>query len=633
MPSTCSWLPCTIARTLSNSGLVPSISAERCGCSRTIAHSSSLSGPILVMISSGTTLMPRSRKRLAVASCVSSFEDRPMRRPTSRTRMSSSVSPGATGSAVCSAGGGAALPRRDNRDHTNDAGIHWSFSSTRNAKRSTRSPSTTNRPSCRRALRMRRSDSVPRAREASPVGSVSHSATRAPLSDRPSSESPGDTSTRRAVQDAIRSPSSRSMAARGSSLWPPSTSASTTGPDTIRSSRPTDSPESAGFRRNGSTGASSRGRGVVLIGILVRRHGLHLRRGDPVPLCGLDQRAPRLLERRQHRSLRLRGARHQLVGLVPAGFRLLQDLGYAGLGLGIAVGERLLEALALLPQLLLDLLAQAIALLAGLVHDLLGVSAGLVDVTPPDAGGVLDQALTLGQDVVDLERTCFAQVVKLVLDETLERLDGRIHGLGQAAQVGVGTLGDDRLGQARHRRLTGRLVGDALDQHQLRLSLGLGGHLGLMPAVVIGGNRLLIRLDLGDGLVHVVRVVFSLDLRLLSDGLILKLGGGLVPMLRLRLGLGYGLLVTLEPLRLRRRGFDQLVGDRSQELIDLLRVVPGGRQGERCVAQLGQVDRAGCRVCQLREEAIDLLRVVAGRGERERRGTNARRIDHCEGAS
>ena len=176
-----------------------------------------------------------------------------MRRPTSRTRLSSSASPGATGSAVCSAGGGggAALPSRDNRDHTNDAGIHWSFSCTRKANRSTRSWSTTNSPSCRRALRMRRSDSVPRAREASPVGSVSHSAMRTTLSDRPSSESPGDTSTRRAADDAIRSPSSRSMAARGSSLRPPSTSASTTGPDTIRSSRLTMSPESAGFRRNG----------------------------------------------------------------------------------------------------------------------------------------------------------------------------------------------------------------------------------------------------------------------------------------------------------------------------------------------------------------------------------------------
>src|SRR3954454_3627571 len=489
------------------------------------------------MISSGTTLMPRSRKRLAVASCVSSFEERPMRRPTSRTSMSSSASPGATGSAVCTAGGGggAVLPSRDNRDHTNDAGIHWSFSSTRKANRSTHSWSTTNSPSCRRAFRMRRLDSVPSARDASPLWSVSHSAVRTTLSDRHRSESPGETSTRRAGEDAIRSPSSRSMAARGSLARPPSTSTSTTGPDAIRSSRPTGSPESAEFRRKGSTAASSRGRAVVLIGVLVRRHGLHLRRGDPVALRGLDQRAAGLLERRQHRSLRLRGAGHQLVRLVTSGLRLLQDLGHARLGLGIAVGERLLEALALLAQLLLDLLAQAIALLAGLVHDLLGVSAGLVDVAPPDARCVLDQPLTFGQDVVDLERACFAQVVKLILDEALERLDRRIYGLGQAAQVGLGTIGDDRLGQARHRRLNGRGVGDALGQLRLRLGLAVGGHLGLMPAVVLGGNGLLIRLNLGDRLVHVVRVVLSLDLRLLGCGLLLDLGGGLVPVLPLPL--------------------------------------------------------------------------------------------------
>src|SRR6478752_149484 len=128
----------------------------------------------------------------------------------------------------------------------------------------------------------------------------------------------------------------------------------------------------------------------------------------------------------------------------------------------------------------------------------------------------------------------------------------------------MGALGDDRLGQARHRRLAGRLVGDALDQYQLRLALvsrlGLLGRFrlmpalvlvrrfGLMPAVVLGGlgllrgGGLLVHLDLGDGLVHVVGVVHDLGiLVLLGGGLVLDVGDRPVPLVVLVHG--HGLLL------------------------------------------------------------------------------------------
>ena len=163
-----------------------------------------------------------------------------MRRPTSRTRMSSSASPGATGSAMCSAGGGAALPSRDKpRPHERRGDplillLH--------PEREPQHAVLVDDEQPVLPARLAHAAVGQRAQSTRGIARRGRSATRpmrTALSDRPSAESPGDTSTRRAAEDAIRSPSSRSMAARGSSLRPPSTSASTTGPDTIRSSRPT----------------------------------------------------------------------------------------------------------------------------------------------------------------------------------------------------------------------------------------------------------------------------------------------------------------------------------------------------------------------------------------------------------
>src|SRR5947209_1547408 len=291
--------------------------------------------------------------------------------------------------------------------------------------RSIRPPSSTNRPSPRRSRRSFRADSTPSARAASPLGSVIHSATRTTESWRPSAESPGDTSTSRAdgADSEIRCPSSRSIDARVSSVLPPSTMASTAGPRRTRSSTATGAPPSAGFSRNWATAASSRGRGVVLIGVLVvlvvepdHLHG----RAQPGALCGLDQRGAGLLERGEHRRLGLRGARHELVGLPTARLRGRQHLGSPGLGLGVAVGERLLEALTLLAQLLFEPCALLLRLALGVSDDVVGVAAGVVDVAASGLRGLVDQPPALRVDVLHLELARLADAPKLVAHDLVE---------------------------------------------------------------------------------------------------------------------------------------------------------------------------------------------------------------------
>src|SRR5947209_1547410 len=98
-----------------------------------------------------------------------------------------------------------------------------------------------------------------------------------------------------------------------------------------------------------------------------------------------------------------------------------------------------------------------------------------------------------------------------------------------------------------------------------------------------------------------------------------------------RRGVLIGLCSRLGGLRLA--GAAELVGDRAEEVVDLLGVVAGRRQRERRVAHGGQIDAPRLGIGQRHQEMIDLLRVVAGGGERKGRVTNARQIDHGRDAS
>src|SRR5439155_10840405 len=540
----CSWLARTISRTAANSGLSPSISAERSGCRRTIAHSSSESGPSLVMISSGTTLIPRSRKRLAVASWVSSWGESPSRSPTPRTSASSSVSSTAFENSGVATGRGTAtaVPSRASREETNEAGIHWPGSWTTKASRSTRRSSTTNRPSRRRLRRIRRCPVRPRARDAWPEGSVSHSADRPSARLRAKGESVPETTTRRAGVSAIRAPRSRNISPRGSSSAAFSIQASTAGPAAVSSSSATEIPPSAEIRLNGGISASSCGCGVVLIRVLVRR-GQRLHIAEAGSLRGLDQRASGLLERGQHVRLGLGRACDQLVRLAATSLSGRQHLGHAGLGLGVAVGERLLESLALLAQLLLERAAHPLALAARLVDDPIGVCVGVLDVLAGDLIGLVDQPAPFLVDVVDLERARIAHRAKLVVEEAVQRGDRLIDGACEVAKAGRRTLDHSGLRQVHGRWITeaggrGRRVG---------LGLMLLGHrLGLLD---LGLGLVALDLGLGLMLLGLGLVLLGLDLDL-GLGLLDHLGPGLV-LLDLRLGLlllgldlGLGLVVV-----------------------------------------------------------------------------------------
>ena len=74
---------------------------------------------------------------------------------------------------------------------------------------------------------------------------------------------------------------------------------------------------------------------------------------------------------------------------------------------------------------------------ANLRRDVLGAGLGLLEVGAGGVGRLVEQALALAMDLLDLELGRGANRGQLVLDEGVERTDGAVDGAGQAVEVGL----------------------------------------------------------------------------------------------------------------------------------------------------------------------------------------------------
>ena len=135
-----------------------------------------------------------------------------------------------------------------------------------------------------------------------------------------------------------------------------------------------------------------------------------------------------MLERGEHLSLNAVGARHELIGFVAALLGVGEQLGDLGVGLGVAVGERLLEPLAVGLQLALEAGAHGLAVAAGLGQDALGARARLFEVGPCGLAGLVEHPLALAQELLGLELGGGLERRELVGHERVHRADRALDG-------------------------------------------------------------------------------------------------------------------------------------------------------------------------------------------------------------
>src|SRR6476619_3572398 len=230
----------------------------------------------------------------------------------------------------------------------------------------------------------------PSAAKAFAAGSVMHSASASAWRVCAMADSDGVTTTSWAPEPRRRRPSSRSMSSRGPGSGSASSRARTTGAPAASASRSMDAPPAA-VKRSGSSLASSRGIrrvpdlvGLRVDGLLGLRRGLldrvHL--GACGDIAGDAERRACGLELAEHLSLDARGGGDHLVGL-------------------------------------------ALLVLGG----------------RDAAGSLVEQALTLAMDLLDLEVGSGAHRGKLVLDEGVEGADRAVDGAGEAVDIRLGACG------------------------------------------------------------------------------------------------------------------------------------------------------------------------------------------------